>query len=225
MVLKSQGGNPVRLSNHYLENAISTYNTISDAFAFCFQVKGHLFYVLTFPSADATWVYDAASSQWTEWGWRNPLDNTDHRHRANCYVFNAGQHLVGDWENGKVYLLDESAFTDDGAPIRRLRRTQTTGDSARRLFFGPLCVDTEVAVANADAPAPQMMLRYSDDDGRNWSDEETADMGRVGEYWAQVKFAPSGCSEPGHGRVWELSCTDPVPFCVFGADVEVTKGT
>lgn len=224
LVLKSQGGNPTRISDHFLEEAISHYPTIADAFAFTYQVKGHLFYVLTFPSGDATWFYDAASSSWAEWSWRDAALNIDHRHRANCYAFNDGQQLLGDWETGKVYLLDENTFTDDGAPIRRLRRTQTAGDSARRLFFGPLVLDMAVAVANDACPDPQVMLKYSDDDGFNWSDEETASLGKVGEFWTQVKFAPSGCTEPGHGRVWEVSMTDPVPFTLFGADVDVTKG-
>ncbi len=35
-----------------------------------------MFYVLTFPTANVTWVFDAATEQWYEWAWRNPADNT-----------------------------------------------------------------------------------------------------------------------------------------------------
>lgn len=225
MVLKSQGGNPVRMSDHGLEVAISRYSTIADAFAFVWQSAGHLFYVLTFPTADATWFYDAASSQWFEWSWRNPLDNSDHRHRANCHVFSSGKHLVGDWENGRVYELRADVYTDNGDAIRRRRRTQTAAESgARRLFFGRLTLDMEPAVATASCPDPRAMLAYSNDDGRTWEDGGTASLGRVGEYWQTPSFDPSGCTEAGRGRVWDLTMTDPVPFVLYGADVDVTKG-
>lgn len=225
MVLKSQGGNPVRISDHALEEAISGYAVIDDAFAYVWQAKGHLWYVLTFPSADATWFFDAASGAWSEWSWRDPADNSDHRHRSNCYAFLFGRHLVGDWQSGKVYALEPEAYTDDGIAIRRRRRTQTLpAEGRKRLFFGQITLDMEPAVATDATPAPAVMLEYSNDDGRTWQSAGTAPLGRVGEYSTLVTFPPSGCTEQGRGRVWELTCTDPIAFVLYGADAEVVKG-
>jgi hypothetical protein len=123
-----------------------------------------------------------------------------------------------------VYELLADVYTDNGDPIRRRRRTQTLGDPARSLFFGQLRVDMETGVGNAAEPDPQVMLRYSDDDGHTWSDEEHAPLGGVGATFTQVTFMPSGCTERGHGRVWDLTMTDPVRFALFGADVDVVKG-
>jgi hypothetical protein len=224
--LRTQGGNPARFSNHALEFALSQYATLDDAFAFVFQMQGHNFYVVSFPTADATWCFDAATGEWYEWGWRNPVDNTDHRHRAAVHVFLAGKHLVGDWQTGKVYSLEMDAYTDAGDPIRRLRRTQTLGDSRKRLFFSNLVLDMETGVGNADEPDPKVMLRYFDDDGRNPSDERQRGMGKAGEYGVLVRFPGGlGSTRPGKGRLWEVSCTDPVKFALFGADVDVVKGT
>ncbi len=67
---------PVRISTHALEYAIAGYaraGTISDAVAYVYQQEGHTFYQLTFPSAQRTWVYDAAMKAWHQRAW---LDTT-----------------------------------------------------------------------------------------------------------------------------------------------------
>jgi hypothetical protein len=225
IVFRSEGYTPVRISTHALETAMRGYSTIADAFAWCYQLDGHVFYVLTFPTADATWFYDAASQQWFEWLWRDAETNEFHRHRSVCHVFANRKHLVGDWESGKVYSLEPEVYTDDGEPIRRLRRTQTLSAGNKPLFFGELLVDIETGVANADSADPQLMLRYSNDNGNTWSNEKTKSLGAVGEYSRRVKYGPTGSSKRGKGRVWELSITDPVKFALFGADVEVEAGS
>jgi hypothetical protein len=224
--LKSQGGSPVRFSTHAVETALAGYSTLSDAFAYVYQMQGHTFYVVTFPTADATWMFDAATGEWFEWLWRDSGTNEFHRHRSNCHAFVGGKHLVGDWEDGKVYSLESDVYTDNGEAIRRLRRTQTTSDGGKPLFFSNLVIDMETGVANGDVADPQIMLRYSDDQGHSWSNEKTRSIGAVGEYSKIVQFGGSlGRTKKSKGRVWELSMTDAVKWCIFGADVQVTAGT
>lgn len=219
--LRTQGGNPVRFSTHALECALAGYATLADAFAFVFQMQGHTFYVVTFPTADATWFFDAASGEWFEWLWRDPETNEYHRHRSASHVFMGGRHLVGDWEDGRVYSLAMDAYTDNGDQIQLLRRTQTLSDEGLRLFFDQIELDMETAVANAACPEPKVMLRYSNDGGHTWSGLKQASMGKVGEYGRRVRFGPTGA---GRNRVWELSITDPVKRAIFGAFARVTKG-
>lgn len=222
IVFRSEGYNPVRISSHALETAMRGYSTIADAYAWCYQLDGHAFYVLTFPTADATWFYDAATKMWFEWLWRDGGDNEFHRHRSVCHTFASRKHLVGDWESGKIYSLESDVYTDAGDTIKRLRRTQTLSAGGKRLFFGELLIDMETAVANADCAEPAVMLRYSNNNGNNWSNEKIIDLGAVGEYDKRVKVGPTGS---GRNRVWELTMTDPVKFVLFGADVEVEAGT
>lgn len=218
VVFRAEGYSPVRISTHALEFAMRGYSTVEDAFAYAFQLDGHVFYVLSFPTADATLVFDVSTQQWTEWLWRDPATNEDHRHRSAWHVFNGRKHLVGDWETGKVYTLEPEVFTDNGDAIRRLRRTQTISAGGKRLFFGDLHVDMETGVANAAEPSPEIMLRYSNDGGHSWSNEKLKSLGATGEYSKRVKFGPTGS---GRNRVWEVSMTDPVEFAMFGADVTV----
>jgi hypothetical protein len=220
VVFKSNGYNPVRISTHAVERAIAGYETISDAKAFGWQIEGHTFYTLTFPSADHTWLYDVSSGEWTEWLWRDPDTNEDHRHRANCCAFFNGEHLVGDWESGKVYALDMGTYSDNGDPIRRLRTTQTLNKEGQRQFFSSLQVDMEtgVGLTTGQGSAPLLMLRFSDDGGNTWSNEQTVGIGAVGEYGARAIFRRLGV---GRDRVWEISMTDPVRFAVMGAFANV----
>ena len=61
----SSAWEPVRISNHAVETEWGTYTTYYDAIAFSYIEAGHHFLVVNFPSANKTWVYDAAASQQT----------------------------------------------------------------------------------------------------------------------------------------------------------------
>ena len=222
-VWRADGYTPVRVSTHALEKAIESYSTISDAFAFTYSQEGHAFYVLTFPTASKTWVYDASTQAWHERAYRTPATGALTRWRANCSVFAHGLHLVGDFENGKVYALDLDTYTDDGEIILRLRTTTSSEAMQNRMFFSSLQVDMETGVGTATGQGanPTLMLRYSSDGGHTWSNEKTATAGKVGEYGARAKFNRLGA---GRNRVWELSMSDPVKFAIFGAVVEGEAG-
>lgn len=225
IVWRSQGYTPARVSNHALEHAIQGYTTVSDAFAFTYQQEGHGFYVLTFPTADATWVYDVASNTWHERQWRDPNTAAAHRWRPNCHAFVAGEHLVGDFENGKLYTLDLDTCTDNGDPILRLRTTQCMDSpGGERMFYQSLQVDMEAGVGAVDGDEPLLMLRYSNDGGHTWSNQQTrsAGVGNAGEYGKRVKFGPTGS---GRNRVWEISMTAAVKFAVFGAYLNAERGS
>jgi len=223
IVWRAAGYTPTRISTHALEHALAGY-TLSDAFAFTYQQEGHIFYVLTFPASQATWVYDASTQAWHERAWMHPQTGVLSRWRANCSVFFNGLHLVGDYESGAVYALDLDTFTDDGAAIKRIRTTATTEGLQNRLFYSSLQVDMEAGVGTATGQGqdPRLMLRYSNDGGHTWSNEKSASVGKVGEYGARARFNRLGS---GRNRVWELSFTDPCKFAVLGAVVEGEPGT
>lgn len=222
IVWRANGYTPLRISTHAIEKEFAGY-TIRDAIAFTYQQEGHIFYALTFPSNSKTWVYDAATQQWHERAWRNPTTGTLKRWRPNCSVFAHGFHLVGDYENGNVYALDLDAYTDDGAPILRLRTTSASEGLQNRLFYSSLQVDMETGTGTnaGQGQAPLLMLRYSNDGGHTWSNEKTATAGKIGQYGARAKFNRLGA---GRNRVWELSQTDPCKFAIFGAVLEGEPG-
>lgn len=219
IVMRAQGYQPQIISTRAVEHAIQGYATISDARGYTYQQDGHSFYVLTFPTADRTWVYDAATQLWHE---RSYWSGGEHRHRGECYAFAFGKHLVLDHSTGRVYSLDLDAYTDDGATIRALRRTQHQHAQGARLFWSQLQVDVETGVGliSGQGSDPQAMLRWSDDGGRAWSSEHWTGLGKIGEYRTRAIWRRLGQSRD---RVYELSITDPVKRVIVDAwaDVEV----
>lgn len=63
MMAGGSGSGLRRMSTHAIEYQIAQYPTIADAIAFAYQQEGHVFYVLTFPTGDATWVLDLTTTE------------------------------------------------------------------------------------------------------------------------------------------------------------------
>ena len=119
IVYRNNGYTGVRASNHSIEWQIQEYGNISDAIAYTYQQDGHSFYVLTFPSADKTWVYDVATQSWHERaGWVNGAFT---RHRSNCQMAFNNEIVVGDFENGNLYAFDLDVYADNGQIQKWLR--------------------------------------------------------------------------------------------------------
>lgn len=132
-----------RISTHAIENTIQSYGVFSDAIGMTYQVEGHYFYVLTFPSGDATWVYDLTCGLWHQWAWSD-VNGLFHRHRANFIVTAYGKTIVGDWENGQIYLLATGTWTDNGLPIVRVRGWQHLVQDNKRVSYSQFIADLEV---------------------------------------------------------------------------------
>lgn len=119
MIYRARGYQAERVSTHAIEWQIQNYDDISNAVAYTYQQDGHMFYVISFPTANKTWCYDAATQSWHE---RAGLSGDNWmRHRSNCQMSYNREIVVGDYENGKIYAFDTEVFTDDGQPQKWLR--------------------------------------------------------------------------------------------------------
>ena len=133
MIVQMNGYIPQRISTHAVENSIAN-QYIDDAIAWTYQLEGHECYVVTFPTLDLTWVYDATTQMWHKWLYTDN-NNQYHRHRGNCCAVFQGLVMIGDYENGKIYELDKQAYTDDGQLIRRVRRAPHLVTDFQRQYF------------------------------------------------------------------------------------------
>jgi hypothetical protein len=147
IVYRSQGYQGQRISTHAVEWQIQQYANMSDAVGYTYQQDGHGFYVLNFPSANQTWVYDVATQGWHE---RAGLLNGDFtRNRSNCQCNFGGTIIVGDFENGNIYSLDLTTYADNGSPQKWLRswRALPTGqNNLKRTAQHSLQLDCETGV-------------------------------------------------------------------------------
>lgn len=221
---RSNGYTPVRISTHAVEVWLSQQANIAGLTAYSYQDRGHLFWVLYVPGSDCTWVYDVGENLWHKRAaWVNGVFQP-HWSWNHAYAF--GKHLVGDWNSGNVYEMSPNYLDDNGTAIRRLRRAPIVSKEREWLNHSQLTVDFQTGLGpqppltdgDGNERQPQAMLRWSDDRGMTWSNVHTCDCGFAGQYDVPVHWMRLGRSR---NRVYELSMTDPIPWVIVDAYLEV----
>lgn len=147
IIYRNNGYTGQRVSTHAVEWQIQQYETISDAVAYTYQQDGHSFYVISFPTAGKTWVYDVATNAWHERaGWTN---GEYVRHRGNTQTFYNGYNVIGDYQNGNIYYYNLSQYSDHNRIQKWLRswRALPTGqNNLKRTANHSLQLDCETGV-------------------------------------------------------------------------------
>jgi hypothetical protein len=225
IVYRANGYTGVRISTHAVEYAIAQYGNISDAIAYTYQQEGHAFYVLTFPSGNATWVYDVATQAWHERA--GFVDGEFMRHRSNCQCNFGGNIIVGDFANGNIYTFDLDVYADNGDIQKWLRswRALPTGqNNLKRTAHHSLQLDCETGVGlnTGQGSDPEVMLRWSDDGGHTWSNEHWSKIGKIGAYGHRTFWRRLGMTLKLRDRVYELSGTDPNKIAIMGAELIIS---
>lgn len=222
IVYRANGYTGQRISTHAVEWQIQQYNNLSDAIGYTYQQDGHSFYVLIFPTANTTWVYDVTTQSWHE---RAGFINGEFtRHRSNCQVFFNNEVLVGDYQNANIYSFDLDNFSDNDNVQKWLRswRALPTGqNNLKRTAQHSLQLDLETGVGLnlGQGSDPQVMLRWSDDGGHTWSNEHWVSIGKIGEFYRRAIWRRLGMTMKLRDRVYELSGTDPVKIAIIGAEL------
>ena len=220
------------ISTPAISDAIGKYNTISDAQGFVYQQGTHVFYILTFPTADKTWVYDLSTGLWHE---RCFIDDNgiEHRIRANCTAFAYGKNVVGDWQNGNLYSLDLSNNTDNGYPIMRRRGFPHIVTDGKTAYHSQFIANMETGAKLNEGGVPVMQnpfeiaqpaaeatiyLRWSDDRGNSWGEPIAMSLGATGEYTIRPSWRDLGIS---FDRVYELFWSDDATTALNGAYLDL----
>jgi len=241
MVLRFRGYLTDRISNHAVEHAIQEMKKtvgIDDAIGFCYQMDGHVWYVLTFPKGDQTWVYDAAiedpMAAWHQEAWTD-INGYLHRVRSNCHGIINGGNAFGDWENGTIYTPDIDTYTDtvNGVvtPLTCVRSFPHIGTArlagqghagtadGRRVQFAAFRADLECGLGpvGIDGRPAEISLRWSDDRGRTFGNDVLQSTGFPGEYLTQPQWLGMGIARD---RIFELSHSIAGPAALNGAWVD-----
>jgi len=244
-----QGYQFIRLSTHPVEQSLIG-QVISDAIAYTYQLEGHEMYVVTFPTANLTWVFDLTTKMWHKWLSLNAATDTYYRHRSNAGAYFNGNYYVGDYQNGQIYSLSLTAYTDAGTTIKRLRRAPHLISDYQRQYFAELQIRFEPGVGLNFIPAnpsltsvaglavtgtavagtpiipapganPKAMLRWSNDGGSTYSNEYWTSIGTLGAYKNRAIWRRLGWSRD---RIFEVSITDPVKAVIVAANLKAEVG-
>jgi hypothetical protein len=165
------GYTPTRISNHDVERIWQTYATLTDAIGYTFQLGGHKFWHLYFPTANASWRYDVATQNWHEVGAWNQQTGLYDAHKSLQHTFNFGLHLVADPTSANIFSLSENAYTDNGQILRRLRRATYLADEHEYEFHNLLEILAEMGLpSQIQAPAPYpTFVNFTDANGVLWN--------------------------------------------------------
>jgi hypothetical protein len=134
------------VSTFSLQTAFAEYDTRDDAVGDTYQDLGHTFYILTFPSEQKTWSYDATptlklppAERWTERGTWISETSSYAAWRPLFHGFAYGEHLMLDRAGGTIYRMSSTSaatsiagrFVDSADP--RPCSTTTRGSWSRSL--------------------------------------------------------------------------------------------
>jgi len=165
IVYRANGYTAQRVSTHAVEWQIQQYDNMSDAVAYTYQQDGHAFYVLIFPSANTTWVYDVATGLWHERA--AFINGMFTRHRSNCQISFNNEIVVGDHELGNIYAFDLNVFSDADAPqkwLRSWRALPTGSNDLNRSAHHSLQLDAETGAIDSSVTTPIVIVDVSDPD-------------------------------------------------------------
>jgi hypothetical protein len=222
VVFVAEGYIPRRISTFAIEQAIAGYARPDLARAYTYQQDGHHYYVISFD--EATWVYDINTQLWHQRAYRQPGTGDLERHRGGAHAFYKGVHVLGDYEDGRLFKLDLLAYTDDGDPIYRERTWHQidTENQWATFHFGELIADMGVGNGLPDGSEgadPKVWLQWSDDGGRNWSSALDRRLGKLGEFRNRCIWRRMGKSRARYNRLWTA---EPVRIAWRGFNINVT---
>lgn len=231
IVVFSDGYFPKVISTHAVEASIANQK-IEDARAFTYQLAGHEVYVVTFPSLELTWAYDIATNMWHKWQSWDPVNNRFLRLRVATSTNFNGNNIAGDVYNGKLYILDNDTYTEDGEVIHRVRRAPHIVADYKQEYFSSLQIYFEPGVGpfnlykrqndpTSGVRFPQASMRWSNDGGSTWSNEYWRDVGSVGQYLQRAIWRRMGRTRD---RIYELRLTDPVKWVIVSAELQGEAG-
>jgi hypothetical protein len=213
---------PVRVSDHNIEHIINGFSTVTDAIGFSYSIDGHIFYQLTFPTANRSFLYDAITSLWSE---IQTGTQGYTRHTANLGVGFDGVYYITDSTTGNIYELDQEFTTDNGAEIKRQLRTRHLEDQGNKFIIDEVFLDLSLGqgIATGQGSNPQISMQVSKDNGNTFGNERWISVGQAGQYRApRAVWRTLGQARD---FVLQFTFTDPITLVIVKGSARIRDTT
>lgn len=211
------GTAPIKMSTVYIDRILGN-SDLKNVTAYTFRMNGHPFYVLTLHDLNVTIVYDVSEKMWYQWTmWAvGTVDSgvpglyAEQYFRPSYYAGDESGYYVLDDDNGTLYMLSDTQYTDAGAPIyyRAVTDIVDNGTTKRKFY-------NRVEIIGDKTPAT-MNIRSSDDDYKSWSSYRTVNLNA-----SRPQIYQTGAARR---RAWEFLCTENKPLRLDSAEVDFEIG-
>lgn len=196
---------PTRISDHAIEERIAASST---AKAFTYAQDGHTFYVMGL--ATETLAYDVSTGRWTQ------------------FTYNGGAFpSIGQYDGETTYIGGAAVWTltnrasDDAVTMERLFTSVAVAEAPVACDCIEIQLSPGVTATGTD-PAI-VATRFSDDQGRTWSDWREASTGFGGDYRKRVRVRRLGMIDA-PGRLFEHRITDATSIRFSGVEMNPPLG-
>lgn len=239
-----------RISTHAIEAEWRKYARVDDAIGATYQVNGHFFYKIHFPTADKTWGYDetvGAKSPNAAWHEDNWIDTNGvlHRARNTFCTFAYGKNLALDWATGALYQIDPYNTADNGNPIPLIRSFPHQVNELKYINFREFTADVATGQSvgtgegikfqrpwsdgfnsgfgpTNEVSSPQLCMRISRDGGNNFGNNRIKTLVGSGNYRTMQRWRGIGIARD---AVFELSSTADMLSAINGAYIDPDVAT
>lgn len=220
IVYRMQGYTPVMASDDSLNAILANYleagyeEDLRNAWGYTYTDHGHKFYVLSVPNRGTHVINIATGLSHKLKHWNYETNN------VHSYQFCYGKHLIFALD-GNVYQQSRDYHDDAGNILLITRRMTATALDDKLVNYKSvkLVFDTGHGLVTGQGSDPKIMFRWYDDDGRTPRAERQLSIGLLGQHRKSVKTTGLARSRR---RQFEISQSDPVPFCLLEAYAEIS---
>lgn len=216
-VSRMSGFSLQKISDSDIDSIFSGYGTVEDAMGIAFMSDGHPMYVISFPTAGSSWMFDGLSNVWTE------LQNTAGGQFPGLFFANFQDNLMlSDRTNGNIYKMDTASYSDNGNSIPVELWSKHIWQDDKYIGISQVQVDFQAGggLVSGQGVNPLVDLQVSKDGGNSFYSVGFSSMGALGQYTTRAIWRALGSS-----RDWilKLRVTDPVRCVITGASAEITN--
>lgn len=221
-VFAFDGYTPTRISDSSIENLINSFATVADATALAFSKDGHALYVISFPSANRSFMFDFLTGGWSTV--QTGVSEEARYFADGAFVMNNNVYLTTN-TGGKIYKLEVGNYTHDGETMKRSFTSRHIEDDGNFFSIDELWLDMEIGTA-PQAPAqgwdPKMIIECSKDNASTFPITRIVPMAKLGQYLAPRLIT----YRFGSARNFDFrfTITDPVPCNIIRGCIVTRKG-
>lgn len=220
-IYRVSGGINERVSDDTISNAIENMSVFSDAIGNAFTLQGQDFYMITFPSANKTYVINESLGKQ---GWFNLSSTTQIAAYSGTTVVDV-YNKIYVINGGKWLTLELDEYSQDTDVIVRERISAAiTGDmlgiKGQRIKMSrlELFVEAGVGLITGQGENPRVMIETSIDGGRSYAHSAWVELGRLGSNTQRCELFQMASGE---SFVFRVTMSDPVPLTISGAAIDV----